>query len=50
MAVRAPNQGGILQGSNPSAYDPKNPILVFIIQVSLFPYPPRTPRADPLSS
>lgn len=33
MSVRAPGQGGILQGSNPSTYDPKNPIFVFIIQV-----------------
>ena len=49
MAVRAANQGGILQGSNPSAYDPKNPIFVFIIQVSLSPLPTDTPSADPSS-
>ena len=30
---RAPAQGGILQGANPSVYDPKNPIIIFIIQV-----------------
>lgn len=27
-------QGGILEGSNPSEYDPKNPVILFIIQVS----------------
>ena len=32
--VRASPQGGILEGANPSVYDPKNPIFVFIIQVS----------------
>lgn len=30
---RATAQAGILEGSNPSEYDPKNPIFVFIIQV-----------------
>lgn len=35
MVVRAPGQGGILQGSNPSTYDPKNPIYVFIIQAGI---------------
>jgi hypothetical protein len=30
---RATPQGGILEGSNPSKYDPKNPIILFIIQV-----------------
>lgn len=30
---RASPQGGILQGANPSQYDPKNPIILFIIQV-----------------
>lgn len=30
---RATPQGGILEGGNPSHYDPKNPIVVFIIQV-----------------
>ncbi|KAF9893350.1 K(+)/H(+) antiporter [Aspergillus nanangensis] len=28
-------QGGILEGGNPSHYDPKNPIVVFIIQASI---------------
>lgn len=28
---RAPSQAGILEGSNPSQYDPKNPIIIFII-------------------
>jgi hypothetical protein len=28
-------QGGILEGGNPSHYDPKNPIVIFIIQVSI---------------
>jgi len=32
--VRATPQGGILEGANPSSYDPKNPIIMFIIQVS----------------
>jgi hypothetical protein len=32
--LRAPFQGGILEGGNPSHYDPKNPIILFIIQVS----------------
>lgn len=31
--ARATPQGGILEGSNPSVYDPKNPIFLFIIQV-----------------
>lgn len=31
--VRAAPQGGILEGGNPSKYDPKNPIIMFIIQV-----------------
>ena len=30
---RATPQGGILEGSNPSKYDPSNPIFLFIIQV-----------------
>lgn len=41
---RAAAQGGILEGSNPSTYDPKNPIIIFIIQVSLkfaIPAPPK---------
>ncbi|KAL5357348.1 Sodium/hydrogen exchanger family-domain-containing protein [Aspergillus floccosus] len=32
---RAPPQGGILEGGNPSHYDPKNPIVIFIIQASI---------------
>lgn len=31
---RVAAQGGILEGSNPSKYDPKNPLILFIIQVS----------------
>lgn len=27
------HQGGILEGMNPTKYDPKNPIILFIIQV-----------------
>lgn len=30
---RAPAQGGILEGLNPTHYDSKNPITIFIIQV-----------------
>jgi hypothetical protein len=39
---RATPQGGILEGSNPSKYDPKNPIFLFIIQVccTSILYPP----------
>lgn len=29
---RATPQGGIFDGVNPSHYDPKNPIVIFIIQ------------------
>ena len=31
--LRAVPQGGILEGADPSVYDPKNPIIIFIIQV-----------------
>lgn len=33
--VRASPQGGVLEGGNPTHYDPKNPIIVFIIQAGL---------------
>ncbi|KAL2004749.1 hypothetical protein VTN00DRAFT_3277 [Thermoascus crustaceus] len=32
---RATPQGGILEGGNPSKYDPKNPITIFIIQAGI---------------
>ena len=32
-ASRAASQDGIIGGANPSKFDPKNPIIVFIIQV-----------------
>lgn len=32
-SVRAAPQGGILEGGNPTHYDSKNPIVLFIIQV-----------------
>jgi len=32
-AARAPAQGGILEGMNPSKFNPKDPITLFIIQV-----------------
>lgn len=32
---KATPQGGILEGSNPSQYDPKNPIVLFIIQAGI---------------
>ncbi|MCJ1385839.1 K(+)/H(+) antiporter [Xylographa soralifera] len=32
---RATPQGGILEGSNPSIYDPKNPIFIFVIQAGI---------------
>ena len=34
-ALRAAPQGGILEGGNPSKYDPKNPIILFIIQAAI---------------
>jgi len=40
-AGRATPQGGILEGSNPTQYDAKNPIIIFIIQVSSTPNFPR---------
>ena len=33
---RAASQGGIIEGENPSKYDSKNPIIIFIIQVSRY--------------
>ena len=33
--LRAVPQGGILEHADPSVYDPKNPIIIFIIQVLL---------------
>ncbi len=33
--TRAAHQGGILEGANPSEFNPKDPIIVFIIQVRL---------------
>lgn len=32
-SVRATPQGGVLEGGNPTVYDSKNPIIIFIIQV-----------------
>jgi len=32
-ADRATPQGGVIEGGNPSHYDSKNPIILFIIQV-----------------
>lgn len=32
-AVKVNPQGGILEGGNPTHYDPKNPLVLFIIQV-----------------
>lgn len=29
---RAPSQGGVIEGSNPSQYNPKDPLTLFIIQ------------------
>lgn len=31
---RAAPQGGVIEGANPSHYDPKNPIIIFIIRKS----------------
>lgn len=30
-------QGGILEGGNPTHYDSKNPLVLFIIQVTMSP-------------
>ncbi|KAL9001865.1 MAG: hypothetical protein Q9188_005184 [Gyalolechia gomerana] len=38
---RAVHQGGILEGANPSKYDPQNPIIIFIIQVYFAPNVPK---------
>lgn len=32
---RAPAQGGVLEGANPVEYNPSNPVILFIVQVSL---------------
>ncbi|KAF1990300.1 K(+)/H(+) antiporter-like protein 1 [Aulographum hederae CBS 113979] len=34
-ADRAPPQGGVLEGANPSEFDPHNPIILFIIQAAI---------------
>lgn len=34
--VKAPPQGGILEGVNPVHFDAKNPIILFIVQVRYF--------------
>lgn len=34
-ATGAPNQAGILEGMNPSHYNPSNPLTLFIIQAGL---------------
>ena len=33
--MQAPNQAGVLAGSNPDVYDPKNPLTTFIIQAGI---------------
>lgn len=42
---RAPPQGGILEGGNPTHYDIKNPIVLFIIQVGCLSTFSRTAEA-----
>jgi Kef-type K+ transport system membrane component KefB len=32
---RAPSQGGVIEGANPSTYNPKDPLTIFIIQAGL---------------
>ncbi|PNS16236.1 hypothetical protein CAC42_6343 [Sphaceloma murrayae] len=32
---RAPSQGGVIEGLNPTHYNPKDPIIIFIIQASI---------------
>lgn len=36
-STKVPEQAGILEGNNPTHYNPKDPIILFIIQV---PSPP----------
>jgi hypothetical protein len=36
---RAPSQGGVIEGSNPTEYNPKDPIIIFIIQVCSTQHP-----------
>lgn len=33
---RAVPQGGVLENGNPAAFDPKNPIALFIVQVRIW--------------
>lgn len=40
---RAPSQGGVIEGANPSEYNPKDPIVLFIIQVRPLPRSLSTP-------
>jgi hypothetical protein len=40
--ARAKAQGGILEGENPTHYNPKDPIIIFIIQVCLLCEPHST--------
>jgi hypothetical protein len=35
--VKAPPQGGVLEGVNPVHFDAKNPIILFIVQVRVRP-------------
>lgn len=32
---RAPSQAGVIEGANPTEYSPKDPIILFIVQVIL---------------
>lgn len=41
MAGKVSSQAGIIAGQNPTHFDPKNPVVLFIIQVRLNPYPRR---------
>lgn len=34
-STKVPPQGGVIDGGNPSHYDSKNPIILFIIQVGI---------------
>jgi hypothetical protein len=43
---RAPSQGGVIDGLNPTHYNPKDPVTIFIIQASS-PLPRRNPPGDP---
>lgn len=47
MAKKVSEQAGIIAGQNPTHWDPKNPVVVFIIQVRTSSSPHSPPTAIP---